>query len=104
MRDLSAINRQYPDILGSDSVKITPGEILKPGSAPFNRIISNLREKGDGFLKRTLFHSEYGRMSEQMSRYDGSMKGASDLTWSYASFVTAVDERRRVAFDAHKIN
>ena len=28
-------------------------------------------------------------MSEQFSRYDGYQKGARDLTWSYASFLTA---------------
>lgn len=35
-----------------------------------------------------------GALAEQFSRYDGSPLSAQDLTWSYTSFLTAVQARR----------
>lgn len=48
-------------------------------------------KKGDAFLKRLQYHSNPdGSLSEQMNRDSGFMQGAGDLTWSYASFLTAL--------------
>jgi len=48
------------------------------------------KEKGISYLARSIFHSSRdGHMSEQFSRYNGYMTGAEDLTWSYASYLTA---------------
>ena len=44
------------------------------------------------FFNRTLRHKNVaGEMSEQYSRHNGYMQGARDLTWSYASFLTAYE-------------
>lgn len=43
-----------------------------------------------------------GRMSEQFNGVTGAQQGAHDLTWSYGSFVTAVDKRtvaKKVLFE-----
>ncbi len=50
-----------------------------------------LKNKGLSFMARTLRHrnQETGEMSEQFSRYTGHLAGASHLTWSYASYITA---------------
>lgn len=48
--------------------------------------------EGRSYLIRTLRHRDQstGEMSEQMSRFNGYLTGVSHLTWSYASFITAV--------------
>ncbi len=49
---------------------------------------------GDAFLRRTAFHMPQDfSMSEQMSRVNGYMTGANDLTWSYASLITTLISR-----------
>lgn len=48
------------------------------------------RELGLRYLERSMHHQgPYGSMSEQYRRTDGYMQGARDLTWSYASFLSA---------------
>lgn len=49
-----------------------------------------LREKGKLFLQRTVSHlGPSGRMTEQLQRETAAPQGAADLTWSYASYLTA---------------
>jgi glucoamylase len=49
------------------------------------------REAGLRYLARSIRHQgEGGEMAEQFQRTDGFQRGARDLTWSYASFLTAV--------------
>lgn len=51
---------------------------------------------GDNFMMRFKYHvDEYGSVAEQMDRYSGFMVSARDLTWSYASFLTAFWARER---------
>jgi glucoamylase len=48
------------------------------------------KELGLRYLERSMRHQGYhASMSEQFRRTDGFMQGAPDLTWSYASFLTA---------------
>lgn len=53
---------------------------------------SGYLEKGRAYLKRVLKHrhQETGEMSEQISRDNGYLTGVSHLTWSYASYITAI--------------
>lgn len=54
-------------------------------------IIQAIDGKIAGYLARANFHAANdGRMSEQMNRYHGYMQGAHDLTWSYASHISAL--------------
>jgi glucoamylase len=54
------------------------------------------RAKGDRYMRRARFHAARdGHMSEQMSRDNGYMLSAADLTWSYAAFITAYEARRQ---------
>lgn len=54
-------------------------------------ILKSLDKKADAFFKRANFHAaKDGHMSEQMNRYSGFMEGAKDLTWSYASHLSAL--------------
>ncbi|KAJ3161735.1 Glucoamylase, intracellular sporulation-specific [Geranomyces michiganensis] len=56
----------------------------------FHAMVSNATAFGDSFLNRVRRHAPPdGRLSEQMNRDTGFMQGATDLTWSYASIITA---------------
>ncbi len=55
-----------------------------------SQFINLLNEKAMSFFKRADFHAgDNGHMDEQMSRYNGYMMGARDLTWSYAAHLSA---------------
>lgn len=62
----------------------------------FKEIVRALILEGDDYLKRSAFHAnqQTASMAEQINRYNGTMQGARDLTWSYASFLTAVYQRQ----------
>lgn len=61
------------------------------GAKDFGALIHAIRNRGDDFLAATQFHmSPEGHISEQINRHTGYMQGAHDLTWSYASFLTAI--------------
>lgn len=55
------------------------------------RLLSNwAQQRGDDYLSCSQFHmGEDGSMTEQFNRRTGFMQGAPDLTWSYASLLTA---------------
>jgi len=54
-------------------------------------------EKAEGFMKRVMTHtgSDYN-LHEQFNRNTGFMQGATELTWSHAAFITAVQARHHV--------
>ncbi len=75
-----------------NALKLQPA--LNPGDRRFPALIAALNAKGDSHLRRLQAHTPVnGALSEQFSRYDGYMRGAADLTWSYAGFLTAVAQR-----------
>ncbi len=61
------------------------------------RQTNNLKlvEKGDAYLERVYFHSRAdGAMAEQWDKFTGFHISADELTWSHASFITAIRERK----------
>jgi glucoamylase len=63
---------------------------LTAGQPGFAMLLQALHDEGDSFLARSRAHGSLdGHFSEQMGRDSGFMQGASDLTWSYASFLSA---------------
>ena len=59
-----------------------------------DELVRKIRLRGDAFLARACFHGlADGHLSEQINRHTGFMQGAPDLTWSYASFLTAYWQR-----------
>lgn len=66
------------------------GGVLLKGSHEQAALVQSLRNKGDEFMRRVQLHGyPDGGLSEQIRRDSGHMWGASDLTWNYASFLTA---------------
>lgn len=113
-KDEYAINRDYPEratAIGRYPEDVYTGvDSLGPAHAWFitthamaefyckfaslerdARKAAELKEKGQRFFERTLLHRNQDtfEMSEQYSRNDGTMQGATSLTWSYSSFLTA---------------
>ena len=67
---------------------------LKKEDRVFKSLIERLRAEGDQYFIRVKYHVDSdGQMSEQMNRWSGFLQGARDLTWSYASFLTALSHR-----------
>jgi glucoamylase len=75
------------------SVALSIGKTLKASD-----LSSALKARGDDFMMRAFTHmnQDTGQMSEQFNRYSGYMQGAHDLTWSYASFLTAYWARQEM--------
>ena len=89
------LNRDFFRIVGIDESLLKTS--LTASSPEFRNVIREMVKFGDGFLERSKMHSgKEGRFDEQMNRDTGFMQGAKDLTWSYASFATAVLARDRL--------
>lgn len=75
--------------------RVVSGLVLKRGTAEFDRFIADLRGHADRLMMRVRLHANPdGSLSEQMDRNTGYMSSARDLTWSYASFITAEEASR----------
>lgn len=63
-------------------------------SDAFQGAIAALQGWGDAFMRLIKYHGgDGGHLSEEFSRSEGVMVGAADLTWSYASVLTAAFAR-----------
>jgi glucoamylase len=52
-----------------------------------------LRSAGDQMLQAVIFHSDHLELSEQFDAWTSYEKSVSNLSWSYASFLSAVRAR-----------
>jgi glucoamylase len=78
----------------ADKTALTPGKRIPAGDPLFGRLISGLKAGGDGYLRVVEQHANPdGSLSEQMDKNSGYMASARDLTWNYASFLSAVQAR-----------
>lgn len=69
---------------------VRTGRTYASSTAPFQQMISGLHGWGDAFLRTFKFHTPTdGHLSEEYDRDSGYAMGAIDLTWSYASLLTA---------------
>ncbi len=86
----------YNALLGEES-RVSSGEIIKSADSRFARIIEALAREGDKFLARVMYHANAdGSLSEQFNRDSGHMQGATHLTWSHASIISANYWRERL--------
>jgi glucoamylase len=60
---------------------------------PAATAVAALRSAGDAMLQAIVFHSDHLELSEQFDATTGFEKSVSDLSWSYASFLSAVRAR-----------
>ncbi len=54
---------------------------------------ASLRAAGDAMLQAIVYHSDHLELSEQFDAVTGFEKSVSDLSWSYAAFLSAVRAR-----------
>ena len=89
---------QSLDGIQSLGVSLRVGVVFKKGGGIFETLLTLIQKNADLYLKRVQYHSPLsGSLSEQMNRNTGFMQGARDLAWSYASFLTAIQEREKLA-------
>ena len=76
------------------SAKVQAGQTYGSRTAQFSAIKRSLNGWGDAFM-RTIKHymPSNGHLPEEFNRNTGIPQGAADLTWSYASVLTAAYQR-----------
>ncbi|KAJ3109296.1 glycoside hydrolase 15 protein [Phlyctochytrium planicorne] len=91
---VSNLNRAF--ITGDRPAGLQAGNIAvgtyAKGTPQFKTIVSNLQSLADTYVRRASFHGDVNyRFGEQYLRTVGTAnaQGVRDLTWSYASFITA---------------
>ncbi len=62
-------------------------------TTPSAQVSSALRTAGDSILAAIIYHSNRFELSEQFDQGSGFEKSVSNLTWSYAAFLSAVAAR-----------
>jgi glucoamylase len=73
---------------------LQPKMIIAKNDAKFSEVLARFKSVGDTYMARVQYHKHVdGSMNEQMDRNSGFMLAAPDLTWSYASFITAKQAR-----------
>jgi glucoamylase len=93
--DVTDRNLKFLKALDSSKfASLQSGQSFAADSQTFQDLLAALRAAGDAQLARTRYHANPdGSLSEQMNRGTGFMQSANDLTWSYASFLTALTQR-----------
>jgi glucoamylase len=59
-------------------------------STPWDKAVTALQNAGDSMLRAVIYHSDHLELSEQFDGTSGFEKSVSNLTWSYAAFLSAV--------------
>lgn len=87
---LSFFNYFVPDL------EIKVGETYVIDSQPFSKIIDSLVGWGDAFMRTIKYYTPSdGSLAEEYNRNSGTPQGCVDLTWSYASIITAAIQRSK---------
>ncbi|KAF8456941.1 Six-hairpin glycosidase-like protein, partial [Terfezia claveryi] len=96
--DVTPRNLQFFRMINPQIIHL--GEIEMMDDRLFNETVRWMFEYADGFMdvvRRYVSEDgkRVGHMAEQFDVWTGRQLGARDLTWSYGSFLTAVEERGR---------
>jgi glucoamylase len=77
---------------------LAPGMTLKSGDPLFAKLVDGFKRDGDSFMAEVRAHAESdGSLSEQIDKNSGAMISAKDLTWNYASVLSALQARDALA-------
>ncbi|KAK6341442.1 glycoside hydrolase 15 protein [Orbilia brochopaga] len=83
------------------TASVKTGETYTGSSDAFKTMVKALQGWGDMWLRTVRYWApKDGRFPEEFDRESGAGVGAKDLTWSYASFLTAGAARARASGDA----
>lgn len=88
------------------SANLSAGSTYSSGSTQFEGAIAALEGWADAFVRRIQYHSagDGGHLTEEFNRDTGYEQGAADLTWSYASLLTAAFARAQLQGDSGYVN
>ncbi|KAI7933489.1 hypothetical protein MJO28_017629 [Puccinia striiformis f. sp. tritici] len=92
----SFFSRFLPELNASSVDGPGPIITIDRGTDQFIKLLNGMSKWADRFLIDVTFKHfdpSEGRISEQIDRKTGQMRGARELTWSYASFLSALDAR-----------
>jgi glucoamylase len=90
---ISALNVDFYNRAMMSKV-FTVGEKITPTDPRFAQVIAGLRHLADAYLRRVQHHAAAdGGFAEEIQRDTGLPQGARDLTWNYASLITALNLR-----------
>ena len=82
------------------SAGIKTGEAYPSSGKEFKAVINALNGWGDAFMRTIMYYTpKNGHLHEEINRNTGVPQGAADLTWSYASVLTAAFARANVTGD-----
>jgi glucoamylase len=88
-------NLAFLNSLISGDFDLKAGDVLSAHSEVFSRIIETLRTRADGYLKLNYeFRNSDGSLPEQFDKITGQPVWKGFLTWSCASFLSAVSARK----------
>jgi|GEM_PF-325945 len=90
----------FQELVGdpADKAALKAGATLSSGDPLFDKVIKGLASDGDLELACIKKHANAdGSLSEQMDKDSGYMASARDLTWNYASMLTALQARDALA-------
>lgn len=94
---ISAINLRFYNALMRGQMSFTVGQVIAANDPALPLIARQLFLEGDRELELTIIHrGGDGSLSEQINRTNGYMQGAVNLTWSHASYLSAVAWRTYV--------
>ena len=94
---ITAHNEAFFADLALANVTLRRGDSIKRGDTRFLGILLALLQGGDEYLARIHLHAaNSGDLTEQFDRYTGFERGARDLSWSYASVLSAAKARARL--------
>ncbi|KAK5161403.1 hypothetical protein LTS14_001199 [Recurvomyces mirabilis] len=90
---ISNVSKPFFDYF-APAAKLQVGQNYAYGSQKYNQAINGLNGWGDAFMRTVKYYTpSNGTLSEEFNRNTGVAQGAADLTWSYASVLTAAFAR-----------
>lgn len=90
---VTATSKSFFDYFAPEA-QVKVGESHSNGSEEFQQIIDSLNGWGDAFMRTVKYYTpSNGHLSEEINRNTGVPQGAADLTWSYASVLSAAMAR-----------
>lgn len=96
--NLAEIYYRLASVIENDNTALPTGQLVDqfyaqidlPANPDPQDAIGALRAAGDSILNAVVFHSDNLELSEQFDQTTGFEKSVSNLTWSYAAFLSAV--------------
>lgn len=96
--NLAEIHYRLASAIENDNAVLPSGPLVEqfyeqielPANPGPQAAITALRAAADSILHAVVYHSDNLELSEQLDQKTGFQKSVSNLTWSYAAFLSAV--------------